>query len=172
MRVRKAVLTDAKGMAKVNVDSWRTTYQGIVSFSFLEDMSYEVREEAFKRTLENSQNIVFVAENENDSIIGYIVGGENRYQERFSNYQGELFAIYLLEDYHKKGIGKLLVREFRRDLRKNGIENMMVQVLKDNPSRSFYEKLGATYIGEAIIEIDNQELIEVVLAWSNLSFVM
>jgi hypothetical protein len=30
MKIRKAVLTDAKGIAKVHVDSWKTTYDNIV----------------------------------------------------------------------------------------------------------------------------------------------
>ncbi|WP_306428702.1 hypothetical protein [Robertmurraya siralis] len=41
MIIREATLSDAEGIAKVHVDSWRTTYKGIVSDVFLEQLSYK-----------------------------------------------------------------------------------------------------------------------------------
>lgn len=35
MQVRIATLNDAAGIAKVHVDSWRTTYKGIIQEEFL-----------------------------------------------------------------------------------------------------------------------------------------
>lgn len=40
MKIRKAVLTDAKGIAKVHVDSWRTTYKNIIPDEFLKKFTY------------------------------------------------------------------------------------------------------------------------------------
>jgi hypothetical protein len=40
-QVREAMLEDAAAIARVHVDSWRTSYQGIVPEGFLADMSYE-----------------------------------------------------------------------------------------------------------------------------------
>ncbi|EPZ52573.1 hypothetical protein [Alicyclobacillus acidoterrestris] len=39
--IRKAVPDDAAGVAKVHVDSWRTTYREIVNDEFLASLSYE-----------------------------------------------------------------------------------------------------------------------------------
>jgi len=33
VKIRKAVLADAKGIAKVHVDSWRTTYANLLPLS-------------------------------------------------------------------------------------------------------------------------------------------
>jgi len=44
MQIRKANLTDAKGVAKVQVDSWKTTYKNIVPDEYLNKMTYESRE--------------------------------------------------------------------------------------------------------------------------------
>ena len=41
MFIRKANIEDAMGIAKVHVDSWRTTYKGIVPEVFLENLSYD-----------------------------------------------------------------------------------------------------------------------------------
>jgi hypothetical protein len=44
MVIRKADIKDIPGIAKVHVDSWRTTYKGIVPETFLDSLSYESRE--------------------------------------------------------------------------------------------------------------------------------
>lgn len=47
MEIRKTKLEDASGIAKVQVDSWRKTYKGIVPESFLNSMSYDFHENSF-----------------------------------------------------------------------------------------------------------------------------
>jgi hypothetical protein len=41
--IREAAPADAPGIARVHVDTWRTTYQGIVPDQFLARLSYEAR---------------------------------------------------------------------------------------------------------------------------------
>ncbi|WP_338030297.1 hypothetical protein [Fervidibacillus albus] len=52
MMIRKAVVEDAFGIAKVQVDSWHTTYKGIVSDDYLQQLSYEKRNPFGKRRLQ------------------------------------------------------------------------------------------------------------------------
>ena len=47
-RIRRANSDDVSGIAKVNVDSWRTTYEGIIQEDFLDDMSYLKSKERWK----------------------------------------------------------------------------------------------------------------------------
>ncbi|WP_311195647.1 hypothetical protein [Planococcus sp. 107-1] len=51
MQIRRAESGDAKGMAKVHVDSWRTTYKEIVPQHFLDGMSYSERENRWSRQI-------------------------------------------------------------------------------------------------------------------------
>ncbi len=62
MIIRKAELKDISGIAKVHVDSWRTTYKGIVPDSFLDNLSYENREQIWKRGIE--ENHIYIAEDD------------------------------------------------------------------------------------------------------------
>ena len=41
--IREAKATDAAGIARVTIDTWRTTYVGIVNQDFLNSLSYEER---------------------------------------------------------------------------------------------------------------------------------
>jgi len=53
MNYRKAILSDALGITKVQVDTWKTTYKGIVEENFLQSLSYEEKEKNWRQRLEN-----------------------------------------------------------------------------------------------------------------------
>ena len=95
----KTELKDITGIAKVHVDSWRTTYKGIVPDTFLNSLTYESREQIWKRGIE--KNHVYIAENENNQIVGFATGGKER-TGKYEAYKGELYAIYLLESAARK----------------------------------------------------------------------
>jgi Acetyltransferase (GNAT) family. len=50
---------------------------------------------------------VYVAENKSGKIVGFAAGGRERMGKYM--YQGELFAIYILEEYQRQGIGRQLL---------------------------------------------------------------
>jgi hypothetical protein len=39
-----------------------------------------------------------------------------------------------------------MLKEFTEELKNNGFFNMIVWVLKENPARTFYEKMGGRYL--------------------------
>ncbi|MFC0557620.1 GNAT family N-acetyltransferase [Halalkalibacter alkalisediminis] len=141
MKVRKARLADVKGIAKVHVESWRTTYKNIIPDEFLTNLSYDRREQVWSDQITNGN--VFVAEDEEEKIIGFSSGGKER-SGKYSKFGGELYAIYLLKEYQGQGIGKCLVKPVIDELEILHINSMLVHVLADNPSRAFYEFLGGS----------------------------
>ena len=44
MIIREATISDAWSIAKVTVDAWHTTYKGIVSDEYLNELSYYKQE--------------------------------------------------------------------------------------------------------------------------------
>lgn len=164
MKVRKAVVSDAYGVAKVHVDSWKATYQGIVPDEFLETLTYEHREKAWAEII--SKEHVFVAE-AGEEIIGFSSGGKERSAE-YEGYDGELYAIYILEEHQGQGIGKRLVKPVVEELKNMNIDSMLVCVLKDNRAGSFYEKLGGTLIGTGEIDIAGKKLSEYFYGWRDI----
>jgi GNAT superfamily N-acetyltransferase len=75
-------------------------------------------------------------------------------------YEGELYAIYLLDLAQRQGLGTLLVQHFVRELRARGFGSMAVWVLAPNPFKKFYEVLGGKVIAEQQIERGGQSFIE------------
>lgn len=84
-------------------------------------------------------------------------------------FESELYTIYLLESHQHMGLGRLLTSKIPQRLLEEGIHSMLVWVLAANPSRLFYEALGATQVSERDITIGNASLPEVAYGWTNLS---
>lgn len=161
MKIREAAPGDEEGIARVHVDSWRTTYKGIVSDSVLQNLSYEQRAENWRRGI--GKNALYVAEDESGSIVGFATGGK----ERTGNYDadGELYAIYLLQEVQGKGIGKKLTQLIAQNLKEQGFTSMLVWVLEQNPAKKFYESLGGQPIDESMIEIGGEDFKEIAYYW-------
>jgi GNAT superfamily N-acetyltransferase len=163
--IRKAVIKDAKGIARVHVDSWKTTYKNIVPGEYLDQLTYESRESLWKTNILNGG--VYVAENEKREIVGFSSGGSEGTGD-YLNYTGELYAIYILKEYQRKGLGKLLVKPIIENLKKQNINAMIVAVLEDNSSRLFYESLGAKKLDKIEIKISGKKLNELVYGWEDI----
>jgi GNAT superfamily N-acetyltransferase len=161
MQIRPAHPDDAAALAKVHVDSWRTTYKGIVADDYLASLSYAQREKMWRDILTNFTATTFVygAEDGRGQLIGFISGGPAQNNELV--YAGELFAIYLLDVYQRQGIGRQLTMTLVQRLLAEGISSMLLWVLAENPARRFYEALGGQAVKEMAITIGNAELIEV-----------
>ena len=69
--------------------------------------AYERREQLWQQVLNDPAQILFVAEDETGKIIGFVNGGPER--EGDSVYRGELHAIYVLQEVHRRGLGRRLV---------------------------------------------------------------
>lgn len=169
-QIRKAKIEDARGIGEVHVASWRTTYKGVVPEAYLKSMSVDEREKRWKQSLQPTEKKkwLFVAENNKGEIVGFAIGGENRNREQFPHYDGELYAIYLLEDYQGQGLGKELVRAVTAELKDFGLHTMLVQVLADNPAKKFYKNLGAEYVTRKALEIQDKQLQEEIYGWETI----
>ncbi len=168
MIVREAAHCDVSAMARVHVDTWRTTYRGIVPDEFLANLSYERRENGWRQVLDNAPkdvNFTCVAEDESGQIVGFANGGVERAGDPV--YQGELSAIYVLKSYQQKGIGRELVQAVTQRLGRMNIHSMLVWVLADNPACRFYKMLGGQKVYEKEIEIGGAKLIEIGYGWTD-----
>ncbi len=165
VRIREANVPDAAAIAKVHVDSWRTTYTGVVPDEYLAQLSYEQRGQVWRDILSTrgAKEFVYVAVAESSNIIGFASGGP----ERSGNpvYKGELYVIYLLEGYQLKGIGGQMVQIIAKRLMQEGLHSWLVWVLASNPSRDFYSALGGQRVYEKEITIGEARLVEVAYGW-------
>ena len=76
MIIRPAHQTDAEAIAKVQVDTWRSTYKGIMSDDFLAALSYEQRAKAWHNILSDPKpnQFAYVAMQDAKEVIAFAVG--------------------------------------------------------------------------------------------------
>ncbi len=169
MIIRQAYPFDAKGIAEVSVQSWRTTYDGVLPRAFLARLSPTDRESAFGERLSficgPTSEFAYVAE-EKDRIIGFAYAGVRR--PGTTEYVGEIYALYLLEAYQGRGIGGRLVSAVVRHFLANGIDSMIIWVLICNPACAFYESLGGGIVAQSEIDIGGTTLLKVAYGWKNI----
>lgn len=165
MEIRDARLEDARAIAEVHLASWKTTYPGIIPQEYIDGLRVEDGAARWVSRLAEKATTVFVAEDE-AGIFGFAAGGAIMHP--VDGYQGELGAIYLLASHQGKGAGAALVRRMARELRRQGFGNMAVWVLRENPARGFYERMGGVQVGEQMIEIGGTTLPEIAFGWADL----
>lgn len=169
IEIRKARVEDASAIATVHVAAWRESYRGIVKDDVLDSLSIQRRKEQWVNSLSDETHAyhrAIVAEMD-EQVVGFASYGLPQIKD--SGFDGELFAIYILKAAHKKGLGRLLVRAVVNGLREMGCHSMMVWVLKENPARGFYERLGGEYLHEKPIEIGSETLMEAAYGWRDLN---
>ena len=166
MQIRQANPKDAPRIAWVHLESWKTTYPGIVPQSYMDGLKVETGIQNWRERLTQADGpIVFVAEDEAE-IFGFAAGGTMIHP--VDGFDGELGAIYLLLSHQRRGAGAALVRRMASALVERGFLSMVVWVLKANPSRRFYERMGGVLVAEQGIEIGGVTLPEVAYGWKDL----
>ncbi|WP_260682012.1 GNAT family N-acetyltransferase [Alkalicoccobacillus porphyridii] len=163
--IRNAVKQDAAGIAKVHVDCWRTTYKGLMPDSLLDNLSYEQRQEQWENGIGTPQQILFVAEDENQEIVGFACGSKR--ESAKEPHAGDLMAIYVLEEHQGKGFGKELTAQIFNRLHELGCQTVYVEVLAENKSKFFYESLGAKLYQEEQMSIMGEDLDVLIYQWKS-----
>ncbi len=165
--IRRAELNDAAPIARVHVDSWRSSYQGLLPDAYLDTLS-EIRvaaswSEILKRR--NRSGATFVADAEAEGVVGFADCGPERGGRPAT---GEITTLYLLDEWQQRGLGRRLVATAARHLAAGGAEHLAIWVLANNDARGFYETLDGHPDGERQIRFAGVELGEVCYRWPDI----
>lgn len=147
MKIRPAKLADSAELARIQVDSYRKNYAGILPEEFLEQFSLTEQEQDWRDWFKTeSGESLFVALDEQAKLAGYALMKPNRLD--LPPYEGELVSLHVRSDRQGLGYGHHLMIAASRALRESGCKSLFLWVLADNPARSFYEGLGGKLVGE------------------------
>lgn len=163
---RAATVADCAAVAEVHVQSWRGSFGGIVPQTFLDKMSVGRRAEAFAAGFSAPFYRMCVAESPGRGVVGFADFGEPR--ENVGAYEGELYAIYLLPEFQRRGIGERLFNLGVQFLAAAGRDSMYLLALEASPYRSFYEKMGGRVVGREQVVIEGVTYDELIYGWDGL----
>ena len=170
MEIRPARPDDVPAIAKVHVDSWRTTYRDVLPKGYLNDLSYDARETMWQGSFgEGSTSFLIVAE-DYGKVVGFSAGGKARQDTpEAKGYGGELYAVYTLESYQRRGLGRRLVAAVAEELIGRDLHELITWVIEDNAACRFYERLGGALLGSKTVEIAELSLRAVAYGWPDSS---
>jgi len=164
LTIRPATPEDAAQIAHVHVDSWRTTYPGIVPDEYLAALNEAEREAQWRQWL-TTDTPIYVSELDRQ-VVGFIAGGPIR--EPIETFDAELYAIYILRQTQGQGIGRALLQQLAASLLTQGFKRMVVWVLEQNPAKHFYTQTGAQFLTSKDIEIGGAILADAAYGWLDL----
>jgi len=167
--IRRATAGDAPAIARVRVDSWRTTYRGMIPDAYLDGMQVAASTALWDRVLNAGVNTtcVFVADHDQD-VVGFGCG--NLLREPKHGFDTELTAVYLRRDFQGAGLGRQLVGAVVEAQREVGATGLITWVIAGNkPAREFYQRLGGELIVEQPFNWDGMDLVEAGYGWRDLA---
>ncbi len=181
--IRRARPADAIAIAAVHVAAWRSAYPGILPDTYLAKLSVS-RQAAYYDAAIRGTTGVFVAaasgldlppgpSPREDSgggprIIGFGTAGRARPSGDIGGRrlgEGEIETLYVLDDWRERGIGRRLMRASAEHLAENGCRSVFLWVLRDNPSRWFYQRLGGKPAAEAEIQFAGRQVMQTAFVW-------
>jgi RimJ/RimL family protein N-acetyltransferase len=170
MIIRPATLADATAIARIHMDSWRTTYRGMFSDDFLDNLRFEDRLAHWQKWLafERSGTFAYVAEAAPGEVVGFAYGGPER--SGHPDYKGELWALHIVGPYQRAGLGTRLTSLVAKRLHEMGLNSLMLWVLTENhAARRFYERLGGVYVTERLEIFAGGSIEEVAYGWPDIT---
>ncbi len=175
--IRQADVTDASGIARVQVTTWRHAYAGIVDAAYLEGMSVAQSEQRWKRRIgepPDPRYAMFVAQGGDGDIVGFADCGPVRVEEAAmpAEYDGELYTIYVLPSHQRLGLGRGLFDRAARHLHETGFHSMLLWAIAANPARRFYDERGGRVVYEGEFFLQGQRIAEVGYGWGNLASIV
>jgi ribosomal protein S18 acetylase RimI-like enzyme len=148
--IRSARPSDARAIARLDVETWRTTYAGVLSATYLVGLSAPRREFAWRMAILRDPGDVRVAVDADAVVRGFGSCGPSRSERHFP---GEVFTLYVAPDWQNLGIGRRLLQALFQRLTASGLDAAIVWVLRDNPARFFYERVGGRLVSHKPIPV-------------------
>ena len=174
MKIRRAAPADAQAIGRVHVETWQSTYAGMLPDAMLARMS-EARQAAWwSRALADPRESrgIFVADDEEMGVVGFGSCGPVRDTpeglDGIESRVGEVYLLYVEPDFQNQGIGRRLLDALFQQLRADGFDTAVLWMLAENPTRFFYEGLGGDVVGDRTDTLGGADVEEIAYAWRDL----
>ena len=168
LTLRRAAAGDAPAIARVRVDSWRTTYRGMIPDAYLDSMKVDASTAIWDRVLTAGPGTtsVFVAARDAE-VVGF-AGGAMLDEPKYG-IDAELVAIYLRREFQHAGLGRRLFGAVVDAQSTFGANGILTWVIAGNKAaRAFYQRLGGELLVEQPFQWDGMDLVEAGYGWRDL----
>ena len=134
MKIRKAILADAKDIKSAWYHASQVNFRGYAPDNILEHLAFD--DKAIQKQKELISNGEYYVAEEKDQVVGF---ANLRYPEKDAI---EIGGLYIQPDFQRKGIGSALLEKICQTKKKLGYKKLILWTIKGGPSLGFYKKLG------------------------------
>jgi ribosomal protein S18 acetylase RimI-like enzyme len=173
--VRRARAWDAPSIGAVHVAAWRSAYPTILPDRFLSRLSVPRQAAYYDNVIAaGGSSAVYVASvsgadlgrsGPGSRIVGFATCGRAA-RAAAPLADGEIETLYVLDDWRERGIGRRLIRAAALHLAEQGCRSAFLWVLRDNPSRWFYQRLGGRPAAEDCITVGGAKVFQTAYVWN------
>lgn len=170
LKIREALPADAAAIARVQVDTWHTTFSDTLPPDFLDGINLEAQTPRWEEELNDPAraSFLFVAETGDGEVVGFASCGPERKGD--AEFDGELYAIYILEGFQRAGLGRALTLAVVERLMAAGFGSMLIWALEVNDAgRRFYESLGGGLVRTGSVTRDQHTFPTVGYGWPDIA---
>lgn len=180
--IRRARPSDVTAIGAVHVAAWRSAYPGILPDSYLANLSPARQAAHYDQAIRAGVGVHVATASGPDlephragqrgvdggtMVIGFVTGTRARSRGGPPPpAEGEIETLYMLDDWRERGLGRRLMRAAAAHLAAEGCASAFVWVLRDNPSRWFYARLGGKAQAEAAIRVGGETVVQTAYVWS------
>ena len=165
--VRPGRLGDAEAIARIEVETWRCTYGGMLPDRVLVGMSERRQVASWMHFLRRRPDDVRVAQTAKGGVLGFGNCGAQR--DSAVDYGGEIYTLYILPDAQNQGLGRRILLGLFQRLIEVGHTSGLVWVVRANPARFFYERMGGKQVMHRPIPVGGQPVEAIAYGWRDLA---
>ena len=166
--LRSAKPGDAAAIARINAESWRDSYRGIVPDAVLErPLEAEFLRQWRGLTASGPGGQMILVAEEADALVGFVSAGPGRRVPL--GFDAEVYALYVVSPVRRMRLGSRLLGAAAQRLQLFGRASLMLWVLEANhTARAFYVGLGGIEIGARSERVYGAVLPTVAYGWSRI----
>jgi len=141
--VRSATAADGDAIGRVQVETWRAAYRGLMPDEAIARFDVAARQRQWREGLAREPrpgSATFVAELEGE-VVGFASVGASWDEE--AEAEAQLYSIYLHPSCWDRGIGRALLQRAEESMRSSGYRRGVLWVLEGNErAERFYRAAG------------------------------
>ncbi|HTW12664.1 MAG TPA: GNAT family N-acetyltransferase [Solirubrobacteraceae bacterium] len=144
LSVRAASPDDVPEIVRINIDSWRAAYSGLISDRYLQELDRTAREHTWRQRLAGDPTMPTFVALGGEQVIGYCAVSAPSRDEDAPPDVAEIAAIYIDPRHWRAGAGAALMEAALRWIRDQGSWRMVtLWVLAENDrAQQFYRRFG------------------------------
>ena len=151
--VRLAGPADADEIGRIQVETWRAAYTGLMPDEAIAEFDVAARQRMWREGLARTPrpgSATFVVVDSGE-VVGFASVGASRGDD--AELEAELYAIYLHPSRWDRGIGRALLQRAEESMRSSGFRHAVLWVLEGNErGERFYRAAGWEHDGGSKVD--------------------